>query len=269
MDHDSGRAGPVDESALVALRRDIDDIDDRLHDLIMARMALAGRVSAVKGDGPLVRPGREMAILRRLAARHRGPLPFAVVARIWREIIGAMTRIEGAMAGVVFGDAATRDVAAAHFGSIVPLTAVASAEAALAACRGRPNTLAVLPWPTGEDVWWLFLAFGPDDQLRVAAKLPLVGDGSAPSSALVGALPTSLTDQDRALVVVGPGVDPEALPAMIAGAGLDAQILSAHRGHALLDLPHRPLGDGLATPGITLPTKLIGGYAPPIRSETP
>ena len=54
------------------------------------------RIRAVKArDGTVtVKPGREAEILRALAARHEGDFPFAAVARLWREIIAGITRME-------------------------------------------------------------------------------------------------------------------------------------------------------------------------------
>ena len=59
-----------EESPLAALRDEIDEIDDTIHDLLMRRMALANRISETKrargATGALLRPAREAAILRRL-----------------------------------------------------------------------------------------------------------------------------------------------------------------------------------------------------------
>src|SRR3546814_1210062 len=49
------------KESLEDLRREIDAIDTRLHDLIMQRAALAGRISAAKGEASMasIRPARE------------------------------------------------------------------------------------------------------------------------------------------------------------------------------------------------------------------
>src|SRR5437879_4340389 len=72
------------------LRAEIDAIDDSLHDLLMRRAGLAGDIARLKAtapagaSGPLFRPGREAAIVRRILARHKGPFPPAALVRIWR-----------------------------------------------------------------------------------------------------------------------------------------------------------------------------------------
>jgi len=60
---------------LQSLRREIDAIDDAIHDLLMQRARVVGGVLAAKGKGGAVfQPAREADILLRLAARHRGAL---------------------------------------------------------------------------------------------------------------------------------------------------------------------------------------------------
>jgi chorismate mutase len=185
---------------LLAVRREIDAIDDAMHDLLMKRAALVVErvVSAKARDGgrdggPLFRGGREASILRRLVGRNRPPLPADVVVRIWREIICALTRVQGPFAVAVYAPGARAgygDLARDHFGPapLQPATSVASALAALE--RGRAQ-LAVLPLPEdGDDPWWRGLGAGPDSRrpssaLHILARLPFL---AAPRAALPQAL---------------------------------------------------------------------------------
>ena len=84
---------------LDALRAEIDAIDDQLHGLIMQRAQVALSIGALKNShGPeagFMRPSREARLLRRLAAKEDGPLPKAVVIRLWREIIAGVLRLQG------------------------------------------------------------------------------------------------------------------------------------------------------------------------------
>src|SRR4051812_5667942 len=74
------------ESALAALRGEIDRLDDQIHDLVMRRAEVVATLanSRVKGGASPLRPGREAMILRRLLARHAGALPGGAVVRLWR-----------------------------------------------------------------------------------------------------------------------------------------------------------------------------------------
>ncbi|WP_042704124.1 chorismate mutase, partial [Azospirillum sp. B506] len=125
------------------LRREIDQIDDAIHDLLMRRAAVVERIGAAKGNGAaeagaqpvFLRPAREATILRRLMARHAGTFPAQVVVRIWREMITAFTRMQGPFAVAVYAPEDRRgfwDVARDHFGGFVPMTAVNTPAAASA-----------------------------------------------------------------------------------------------------------------------------------------
>ena len=91
-----------DSPDLERVRREIDAIDDALHDALMRRAALIGEIFKAKSDaqraGSAMRPSREARILRRIAARHVGDLPLEVVFRIWREMINAATAMQGPIA---------------------------------------------------------------------------------------------------------------------------------------------------------------------------
>ena len=93
--------------SLDALRREIDRIDDEIHDLLMRRAAVAGEIRRSKGpdNGSYLRLGREAAILRRLVARHSGSFPKPALVRIWREIMAALTQLQGPFSVAVFAPA--------------------------------------------------------------------------------------------------------------------------------------------------------------------
>lgn len=210
------------ERTLAAVRREIDAIDDTMHDLLMKRAGLVDKVASAKGrDGTreavsLFRAGREASILRRLVGRHRGPLPAEVVVRIWREIIGAITRLQGPFAVAVYApetEPGYRDLARDHFGGAVPLQTVSSVTSALAALeRGRAQ-LAVLPLPeeTGarEDGWWR--DFGatsgprrPAGPLHILSRLPFLVSPArgVPEAVVVGRQAFDPSGDDRGYLLV-------------------------------------------------------------------
>ena len=79
---------PASPSDLAELRRRLDEIDDRMHDLLIERAEIVSMVAQSKRDGqlPAFQPGREAEIIRRLVGRHRGDFPVATLVRMWREI---------------------------------------------------------------------------------------------------------------------------------------------------------------------------------------
>ncbi|MBF0183723.1 MAG: prephenate dehydratase [Magnetococcales bacterium] len=110
-------------TTLESLRQAIDQIDDRIHDLLMERAERVRQVGEWKekqgSDAPFYRPDREANIHRRLEARHQGPLPVAALHRIYREIISASLNLERQLSVVYLGPEATftHQAAIKQFGS--------------------------------------------------------------------------------------------------------------------------------------------------------
>lgn len=227
------------------LRREIDEIDTALHDLVMRRAEVAAQIGAAKnggaspdkalqdkalqdkgGDGgrsdgaavadaratdggSFIRPGREAAILRRLVARHRGPLPAAVVVQLWRELMSALLRLQAPIAVAVYVPEQLPgfwDLARDHFGSHTPATAHETPSQVLSMLFDGLANVAVLPLPQQDDrdPWWRHLL--RRDGPRVIARLPF-GDGGtqrgpAVQALAVGRVAAEETGRDRTLFVL-------------------------------------------------------------------
>jgi chorismate mutase len=167
------------------LRREIDEIDDKIHDLIMRRAQVVELIGIAKRpDNQIVRPGREATILRRLAARHTGTFPLPVVVRLWREMIATYSRIQGPMAVAVYAPEERRgfwDVSRDHYGGTIPMTAVNTPAAAIRAVADGTATVGVVPMPEEDDrdPWWRYLMNQDPKTPRVVASLPFCGRGNA------------------------------------------------------------------------------------------
>ena len=164
------------------IRRDIDALDDRIHDLLMERAELVvgiGREKRRTGT-QVVQPDREAIMIRRLLARHQGPLPREGVVRIWRELVGAVSLLQtGLRVAVVAPDDSSGlimwDMAKDYFSSVLPMLKAGNPSAALGLVRDGEATFAVLPWPENEDgqPWWrLLLDDAGDRPMRIMARLP-------------------------------------------------------------------------------------------------
>ncbi|HEV2101066.1 MAG TPA: chorismate mutase [Stellaceae bacterium] len=182
-------ASPPD---LADLRRQLDEIDDRLHDLLIDRAEIVGEVAASKkaneknGDAGFYQPAREAQILRRLAARHHGPLPFASIVRIWREILSATVRLETPFAVAVFAPAEAPwfwDLARDHYGSHTPMSSYRSIGQVIRAVTEGRASVGILPMPQegDPDPWWRHLLSEGNHAPRVIARLPFGPRGNAQS----------------------------------------------------------------------------------------
>jgi chorismate mutase len=229
------------------LRREIDQIDDVLHDLLIRRADLSHVIAQIKqplaekGNGALasaIRPAREAAILRRLLARHRGGLPPRVIVRIWREIIAASLRAQTKFYLHVCGgqnQTAFRDLAHAYFGSLTPIRTHAKPSLVVHACAEEPNSLGIVPLPEIEEPgapWWAQLASAGERGPRVIAKLPFVVDGEdVPPAYAIGAVEQEPSGDDTTLLLleIVPGLSRNKLLSMLKDARLDAKLVAAGR----------------------------------------
>ena len=203
-------------ATLGALRREIDRIDTSIHDLLMRRSEVVGRIHAVKKQGGKIatgmRPGREAKVIRRLITRHRGTLPAIVVARLWRELIAAFTRLQGPLNVAVCAPELSVgywDLARSHFGSTTPMTLHRSPFVVLRTVARGDATVGVLPMPESDDEepWWPLLATESEGTLKIITHLPFVEDKGAHfedlAALVVSNMPQDNTEDDRTLIVIG------------------------------------------------------------------
>jgi len=125
---------PDEDDRLHAVRARIDEIDDRLLELISERARVAQEVARVKreaGNGDdFYRPEREVEVLRRLRALNPGPLSAERIARLFREIMSACLAIQHPLRVAYFGPAGTftHEAALKPFGHAMDLAPMPSIE---------------------------------------------------------------------------------------------------------------------------------------------
>ncbi len=235
----------ADDSSLDDLRREIDEIDALLHDGIMRRAGLMERVVAAKrsGEAPptTMRPGRETQILRRLAARHEGGLPPAVVLRIWREIINAATALQGPFSVAVCAPSNSVgywDLARNHFGASTTMTLHVSPTVVMRRVVERPGTVGILPEPQDaeKEPWWLALVNdAPETSVpRIIWRLPFfaapMGRFEQLTAYAVACLPPEPSGDDVTILALDTEADISRgrLIKNLAQVGLSARILMTH-----------------------------------------
>ncbi len=288
------------EKALSDVRKEIDAIDDAIHDLLMKRTELVVEVAEAKareasaaGEGSFIafRPGREAEVLRRLAARHRGDLPLRVVFRLWREIIAAMTRIQGPFRVEVFGGEdgnalGNWDLARSYYGSSTPMELHETARDMFRRLGHDRSAVGILPEPGGYPGgdWWTSLAVNGQLGLRVVARLPFVevarGDDEL-RAYVVAQADFEATGDDTSLLALltSESVSEARAVALAKAAGLEGarigQARTADSAAAYANLlavngfvdEDDPRLAALAEGGVA-EVHVIGGYANPLRRAT-
>jgi len=118
---------------LQALRKRINELDEKIQQLISERGLVAKEVATAKLEGgnetAFYRPEREAQVLRKVKERNQGPFSDEEIARLFREIMSACLALEQPMTIAYLGPEGTFTQAAAlkHFGhsvSTMPLVAI-------------------------------------------------------------------------------------------------------------------------------------------------
>lgn len=225
-------AGAPAASTLAELRSEIDAIDTALHDLVMQRADVVGRLSDAGAKGRVaLRPGREAAVLRRLLQRHHGPLPAAAIVRVWRELVSASVAMQRPMLIAVCEAPDGADFVAAareHFGALAPLRVHRTPAQAINQVSAGAATAAVLPLPSEEEppgaAWWTALLHKDEPRIHVVGRLPFWAsrpEGAPRAQAMiVSAAPPDPSGEDRSLI----GLE---LPQEVSRARLGAALASA------------------------------------------
>jgi len=176
---------------LETFRGEIDAIDTKLLALVAERLKLADNLAQAKAGLPglPVRPGREVALLRRLIAEAPAPLDRETVVELWRTLISASLRRQKVIDVVVGGARGdpTRlfDIARRHFGARTRISHVGEPQDALMRVSEAPDRcVAVTPWPAAPGVgsWWPALTERRFHDLHLIAGLPVIGADGDPEA---------------------------------------------------------------------------------------
>jgi chorismate mutase/prephenate dehydratase len=137
------------ESGLQALRRSIDEIDNKLVALLAERAKLAQQVGRLKdaAHAPVYRPEREAEVLRNVAAANPGPLADAALTSIFREVMSACRALERRVRVAYLGPAGTFSEQALlkQFGSAADALPCLSIDEVFRAAEAGSADFAVVP----------------------------------------------------------------------------------------------------------------------------
>jgi chorismate mutase/prephenate dehydratase len=177
----------VEQRSLDTLRIEIDAIDDEIHSLLMSRTNLVTEVGNVKqraGNHAFsLRPAREAAMIRRLVAQHQGPFPVNALIRIWRELLSGQVRVQTPFSvAVCDGDdpVSYRGLVRDQF-SGAPVKSFSAPENAIAEVHSGASMVAVVPLPARNtaESWWVELAFGNHQNLKIIGLLPFLPENNS------------------------------------------------------------------------------------------
>lgn len=273
---------------LEELRRRIDEIDDRLQDLLTERVEIVAGVAATKrsaGGLAAHQPAREAEIVRRLVARNRGLFPPATLVRMWRELLAATVRMQGAFTIAVYAPPDSQgfwDIARDHYGSHTTMLSYRSTSQVIRAVTEGQAAIGVLPMPEeGEpDPWWRHLSSHKHSP-QIIARLPFGARGNARSDGAdalaIGRGAVSPSARDRTLFATenAPDISRGRMVSTLSALGLNCTLMgwfeNAESANTLIEIDDFiPAGDprierfrGELGPRLYRLLRL-GGYAVPL-----
>ncbi len=281
----------VKDKQLEQIRAEVDKVDEAIHDLVMQRTMLVGRIAELKGAsfGAFLRPGRHAEILRRLIARHSGRFPKPALVRLWNEMHGALLAAHGPFSVAVYmpeRGAGYLELARDQYGAYAPATVYRSVGQVVRAVADGNASIGIVPMPDREDVepWWISLMAESPEIPRVIARLPFlgpgVGRGDGVEALAIARIPQDATGYDRTWLALEttPDVSRARLRAALAAAGLEPTLFASaqHTEAAWLHLVEissyvgpddRRIARLIEKREPVTRAVPLGGYAVPLRPE--
>ncbi|MGH6890455.1 MAG: hypothetical protein ACREHF_14900 [Rhizomicrobium sp.] len=274
------------------MRRDISGIDCEIHDLLVRRAELDSEEDSESEIPAPLRTARTARILRAVLGRHSGTFPLRALVRIWSDILFASDTQTTLHVFVGENGPGFRDLARAHFGSMLPIVAHASTSAVAHACADDSAALGLVPPPEtieSGQTWWEQLVPTGRSGPRVVQFLPFLQNDAAsvslPQGYVIGAAEQEATGKDTTLLRLEchaqasrgrllsllrqAGFDPHILAASRESAKTVAtRLLVANKGFVAVDDKRLSALADVAEEAIER-VALVGGYADPFDAAAP
>lgn len=135
------------DAKLLAVRQEIDGIDQQLLSLLNQRARCAQTIGHLKGGGAIYRSEREAQVLRSIREANPGPLATDTLTFFFREVMSACLALEQPMKIAFLGPLGTftESAASKHFGHAVDLSPMATIDDVFREVEAGRADYAVVP----------------------------------------------------------------------------------------------------------------------------
>jgi chorismate mutase len=176
------------ETALNQYRGEIDNIDEKILQLLKERMQIVAKVRKIKHDNGekfFIKSAREADMIKNLVAKAGGALPKSTIVNIWRKLITSSNMVEQPIRVALHNPNKISDynyLLREYYADFVPITNHDSVNNVVLEIEKNNSQIAVFALPNnvsennfddiGED-WWINIANNKAG-LKVFAKIPTI-----------------------------------------------------------------------------------------------
>ena len=261
---------------LLEYRKQIDEIDQKIIDLLKARMEVVAEVGKFKEkakDRFFIKSSREADMIKNLTNKIGDYLPKSVIVTIWRKIITSANVLEQNLKIGIYNPQnlskyyyLTRE----YYGDFMPIINFDNCAEIFSEITKNNLQLAVFALPNndGSSQWWIDLA-NQNSELKIFAKFPFLkyekNQNQDEDLVVLGIKEAEKSQSDRTLLVINsPG---NSLEKILEEFGFSAKILAKNEQNYLVEIDgffqqNDEKIQSLANPKINL--KIIGHYPTPI-----
>ncbi|SDR28062.1 chorismate mutase [Pseudovibrio sp. Tun.PSC04-5.I4] len=278
----SGSASAVGgKKSLSQVRDKLDEVDDKLHALLMERADLIEHIVAAKAEQgsmhAVFRPSREAEIMRRLVENHKGVLPVLSLEHIWREVISSLTNTQTTYRVHLDGSAdrvAMSELARFYFGFAIDFLREIDPSAVLSEVDNSQSDLGIVALEERADTpWWRGLGEREDGSKgpSIISRLPFLVMQERPADLPVLVIAAQTVETEKPDICIYDVRWTGTMPNSLMHKGIE--VLSFYRSFEGVDALLAVPGDiseneltGIFGEAEAMPDKLrsVGGYPAPL-----
>jgi chorismate mutase len=198
------------QNQLLQLRSKIDEIDNKIINLLNDRMQIIEEVAQFKkesGDKFFVRSAREADMIKNLVAKADKSIPKSTIVNIWRKIICSSNVLEQNLKIAIHNPNKLVDyqyLVREYYGDFVPLETHESFTNIIAGIESGEIQIGIFALPDNSDHkgenWWINMANNQND-IKVFAKIPFIGN-SQHQLVAIAAKSSEPSNEDATLLVM-------------------------------------------------------------------
>ncbi|MCE3233307.1 MAG: pheA [Rickettsiaceae bacterium] len=220
---------------LSKFRAQIDEIDDKIINLLKDRMEIVKQVGELKAKtsatASFIRAGREASMLRNLTRKIDGVFPPGAIATMWRMIISTSLCIEQPMsisAYVHENDQSCYWLTREYYGTFVQTQTSGSTDEVISNVANGKTSIGILPLIDNSDSpWWIRPAKEKND-IYIFARIPFIEEQNPiakPVLAIANVMPEQ-TDDDISVIAVYTKSPVSDIKKAFSESGLNANIIA-------------------------------------------